>query len=132
MTLFRNLILFFLVFLPTSCTVGIAANWFVGPISPPRVGFEIMHFELWVVPLFLPSIAAVPILHFFYRYRARDSDTGSLRRLAIVATPIALLAVHLVIFGTSYWSLPLLVLYAVPGALYGACFGIVRRKQARA
>lgn len=129
--LLRNLTLFFALFLPAACVTGVAAGFFVGPIDPPRLAYPLLHFGVGVLPLLSPSLVAVPILHFAYRSLAR-SPGRAMRRIATVATPLALLGTHLLIFGTAYWSLPLVVLFVLPGALYGASFGIARASASRA
>ena len=123
MILLRNLTLFFALFLPGSCATGVATGWLVGPFDPPRLGYPIMHFSLWVLPLVAPSLLAVPILHFGYRRLARAPERA-MRRIATIATPLVLLGVHLAIFGATYWSLPLIMIFLLPGAVYGASFGI--------
>jgi hypothetical protein len=126
MTLTRNLIFFIFLFLPLTLAIGLVCDFFVGPIEPTRLAYEVQQYYLRVFFVLLPSILAVPFLHFFYKYRARHAEEKSVRQLAIAVTPVALLVVHLAIFGGEYWSIPLIVIYVFPGALYGASFGIVR------
>ncbi len=125
MTLLRNLVLFVVLFLPLACVTAVAADLLAGPREVPRLAYPIVAF-LRILPLLAPSVLAVPVLHFGLRYLARDPRL-SLRAVALVATPLALLAVHVSIFGDAFWGVPLLALFGVPGALYGAAFGIVRR-----
>ncbi len=131
MTLVRNLVLFFLLFLPLTCTTGLAAGFLVGPVPPPRVAYEIQVFVTGVLPLLLPSLLAVPVLHFAYRILLRDRGRAAARWVAALATPVALLAVHLAFFGVTFLGGPLLVLFLVSGAIYGSAFGLVRRGAAR-
>lgn len=125
MTLLRNLVLFLVVFLPLACVMGIGAGFTAGPIDTPRVGYQIQLFLFAVLPLLFPSILAVPVVHFALR---RFSPERA-RRLAVLAVPAALFAVHLAIFHDTYWSVPLVVLFAIPGAVYGACFALVQNKH---
>ncbi len=126
MTLLRNLALFFVLFLPASCATGLVGGFFVGPIEVTRLAYPVSLYFAVVLPLLLPSLLAVPVLHFALRYWARDPRHQASARLTIGATPLALLGVHLAIYGFTYWSLPLLVLFALPGAIYGASFRVVR------
>jgi hypothetical protein len=132
MTLFRNFMVFVFLFLPLTLVMGLVCDFFVGPIEPTRLGYEVQLYYLHVFRLLVPSIIAVPVLHFLYRSRARTASIGSMRALAVIATPLALLGVHLAIFGTAYWSIPLVMLFALPGALCGYCFGIVRPPEVEA
>ena len=45
-------------------------------------------------------------------------------------TPLALLAVHIAVFGTGFLSLSLLALFVVPGAVYGALFAFPQPRLA--
>jgi hypothetical protein len=126
MILFRNLIFFVFVFLPLTLAIGLACGFFVGPLEPPRLMYEVQQYYFRVFVVLLPSILAVPVLHFLYRRRARHAEARSVRRLAIALTPLALLVVHLAIFGGEYWSIPLIVLFVLPGGLYGLVFAIAR------
>ena len=126
MTLLRNLALFFVLFLPASCATGIVGGFFVGPIEAPRLAYPVLLYTVSVLPLLLPSLLAVPVLHFALRYWARNPRHSADARLTISVTPLALLGIHLVIFGFAFWSLPLLVLFLLPGAIYGASFRVVR------
>ncbi len=129
MTLLRNLALFFVLFLPVSCATGIVGGFFVGPIEAPRLAYPVLHYAVGVLPLLLPSLLAVPVLHFALRYWARDPRHNADARLTIGMTPLVLLGVHLAIFGFAYWSVPLLVLFLLPGAIYGASFRVVRPRR---
>ncbi len=124
MTLFRNLMTFVFLFLPLTLVLGLGCDFFVGPMEPTRWGYEVQLYYFHVFGLLIPSIIAVPALHLLYRSRARAVSRSSVRALAVVATPFALLGVHLAIFGGTYWSTPLCTLFILPGALYGYCFGI--------
>jgi hypothetical protein len=124
MTLFKNLMAFVFFFLPLTLVLGLGCDFFVGPVEPTRWGYEVQLYYFHVFHLLVPSILAVPVLHFLYRRRAHAASRGSVRVLAVFATPLALLGVHLVIFGAAYWSIPLVTLFVLPGALYGYCFGI--------
>jgi hypothetical protein len=125
MILIRNLILFVFLFLPLTLVIGLACGFFVGPIEPPRLMYEVQQYYFRVFFVLLPSILAVPVLHFFYKRRAQHTEAKSVRRLAVALTPLALLLVHLAIFGGEYWSIPLIVLYVLPGGLYGLVLSIV-------
>jgi hypothetical protein len=126
MILLRNLTFFLFLFLPLTLAIGLVCDFFVGPLEPTSLGYEVQQYYLRVFFLLLPSVLAVPALHFLYKARARHAEAKSVRLLAVAATPLALLVVHLAIFGGAYWSTPLIVLFGLPGALYGASFGIVR------
>ena len=124
MTLVRNLVLFFVLFLPSSCATGLSGSFFTGPLPTPRIGYELGLFLVGVVPLLLPSILVVPVLHFAYRAWSRRRSPAKARFLATLATPVALLATHLVVFGVGLWSLQLVALFLIPGVVYGVAFGI--------
>ena len=126
MTLVRNLALFFVFFLPLTCVIGMASGLLVGPLPLPRVAYPIQVFVVGVLPLLLPSLLIVPVLHFAYRILLRDRARASARWVAVLATPLALLAVHLAWFGVAFLGGPLIVLFLVSGALYGGVFGLVR------
>ena len=72
MILLRNLALFFVLFLPAAFATGVIGGFFVGPIPPPRFGYQMAQFGLAVVPLLLPSVLAVPCIHFAQRRWLRD------------------------------------------------------------
>ena len=127
MTLVRNIALFFVLFLPLSCATGVATGVLVGPIPPTHIGYEFQVFLTGALPLLLPSFLAVPVLHFAYRFGLRGRGSHAARGVAVLATPAALLAVHVAFFRGAFWSPPLLLLFLVPGAIYGWTFGIVRR-----
>jgi len=124
--LLRNLVLFFAAFLPLSCATGLGAGWFTGPLEPPRVAYDVGLFVARVLPLLLPSFLAVPVLHFTYRAVLRDQPKARARWIAAIVTPLALLAVHLVAFGHTYFTPQLVVLFLIPGAIYGALFALPR------
>ena len=128
MILLRNLALFFVLFLPAACATGLVTGALEGPVPGPRAAYPIARFLVSVLPLLIPAVLAVPVLHFAYRGWLRDRPARRSRRIAVIATPLGLLAGHLAVFGTAYWSAPLLVLICAPGALYGALFGIPRRR----
>jgi hypothetical protein len=116
--------LFFVLFLPSSCATGLAGGFFSGPLPTPRIGYELGLFLGGVMPLLLPSVLVVPVIHFFYRGWSRRHRPAEARWIAILVTPAALLAVHLAVFGVGLWSLQLVALFLIPGAIYGAVFGI--------
>lgn len=126
MRLIRNLALFFVVFLPASCATGLAGGFFTGPLDPPRIAYDIGLYLFRVLPLLLPSVLAVPVLHFVYRATLLDDPPARARSIAAIATPFALLSVHLAVFGVAFLSTPLLALFAIAGALYGAVFALPR------
>lgn len=126
MTLLRNLAFFVFLFLPLAFATALGGDWLAGPREMPRLAYPMVGFAFWILPLLVPSILAVPVLHFGLRFAARTPG-HSLRAVALAATPVALLAVHVAIFGFAFWSVPLLALFGVPGVVYGAAFGIVRR-----
>jgi hypothetical protein len=130
MTLFKNLVLFTFFFLPLTLVTGLVSNFFVGPLEAPHWGYEVQLYYIHVFKLLVPSIIAVPALHFLYRWRAAAASTNTARALAIFVTPLALLGVHVAIFGGVYWSAPLLALFILPGALYGCLFSIVPTPEA--
>jgi hypothetical protein len=123
-TLLRNLALFFVLFLPSSCATGLAGGFFSGPLPTPRIGYELGLFLGGVMPLLLPSVLVVPVLHFAYRAWSQRRSPAQTRWVAIFGTPVALLAVHVAIFGVGLWSLQLVALFLIPGAIYGLVFGI--------
>ena len=84
-----------------------------------------------VLPLLAPCLVAVPVLHFAYRFLLRGRDRAAARRIAVVATPLAFLAVHVAFFGTSYLGGQLLILIGLAGGLYGGAFGLVRTQTTR-
>ena len=131
MTLLRNLTLFFVLFLPLGFATGLAGGFLEGPMPAARLAYPILVFMVAVVPLLLPSILAVPVLHFAFRRFTRDSGRSAARWIAALATPVALLAVHLACFGETYLGIPLLALILLPGAVYGGAFGLVRRDAAK-
>jgi hypothetical protein len=125
-TLVRNLALFFVLFLPASCATGLSGGFFAGPLPTPRIGYELGLFLVDVMPLLLPSVLVVPVLHFAYRAWSRRRTPAEARWVATLATPVALLVVHLTVFGVALWSLQLVALFLVPGVIYGLTFGIPR------
>jgi hypothetical protein len=125
-TLLRNLALFFVLFLPASCVTGLSGGFLTGPFPTPRPAYELGTFLVGVMPLLLPSILAVPVLHFGYRAWSRRRSPREARWIAALATPVALLVVHLAFFGVELWSVPLVALILIPGAIYGIAFGIPR------
>jgi hypothetical protein len=125
-TLVRNLALFFVLFLPASCATGLSGGFFTGPLPTPRIGYELGLFLVGVMPLLLPSVLVVPVLHFVYRAWSRRRSPVEARWAATLATPVALLVVHLTVFGLELWSLQLVALFLIPGAIYGLTFGIPR------
>ena len=129
MTLLRNLALFFVLFLPASCATGLAGGFFTGPRPTPRIGYELGGFLVGVMPLLLPSLLAVPVLHFAIRAWSRRRSPREARWIAALVTPVALLVVHLAVFGAELWSAPLVTLFLIPGAVYGMAFGIPRVAQ---
>jgi hypothetical protein len=125
-TLVRNFTLFFVLFLPSSCATGLSGGFFTGPLPTPRIGYELGLFLVAVMPLLLPSILVVPVLHFAYRAWSRRRSPAEARWVATFATPVALLVVHLAVFGAELWSPQLVALFLIPGVIYGATFGIPR------
>ncbi len=129
MTLVRNLVLFFVLFVPLTCTAGLTTGLLEGPLPPPRMAYAIGVFATGVLPLLLPSLLAVPVLHFAYRFWLRDRRRRTARWVAVLATPVVFLAVHLAFFGATFLGGPLLLLLGVAGTLYGSAFGLVRREE---
>lgn len=130
MALLANVALFFALFLPLGFLIGWLAGFFVGPEQTAADAYPLFLWTLGVLPLLAPGLAWVPIAHFGLRFAARRLDRSQLRRLALVALPLGLLAAHLVAWGTRVLGLPLLVLVVIPGAAYGAVFRIpVRRRR---
>lgn len=124
MKLLTNLLLFFVVFLPTSCAVGLAAELFVGPVPQPRIAYQLEVFATRVLPLLLPALLAVPLLHFGARPLGARLTPAQARAWLVGVTPLALLAFHLALVGSAYLSFPLLALFLLPGAAYGALFSV--------
>ena len=89
MTLVRNLALFFVLFLPSSCATGLSGGFFTGPLPTPRIAYELGTFLFGAMPLLLPSILAVPVLHFAYRAWSRRRSPREARWIAVLATPAA-------------------------------------------
>jgi len=118
-TLLRNLALYFVVFLPAALLTGWVFGFFTGPRSSPRLAYELLRFTFEVLPLLLPSLLMVVVLHFAYRRWLGDGRNGKTVALVALTTPAALLAAHLAAYGIQYWSVPLAVLFALPGALFG-------------
>ncbi len=126
MILLRNIVFFFVLFLPAAFLTGFVCDFFVGPRPAPRAGYEIMRFISSVLPLLAPSLLMVPVLHFAQRRWLAHSPYRRALMLSIVTTPLALLVPHLVLYGDRFLSVPLVVLFAIPGALYGAALFPVR------
>ena len=51
MTLLRNLLAFFVVFLPAACVTGLVGGFLEGPIPAPRLGYDLLVFSVHVIPL---------------------------------------------------------------------------------
>ena len=127
MSLVRNLALFVLLFLPLSCATGFVGDLFTGPIRQPRpLAYDVQLFLFVFMPQLLPFILSVPVLHFAYRRWLGGSTPRRRRAVAAAVTPLVFLAIHLAVFRGEFWSLPLLLLVCVPGAIYGATFAIPR------
>jgi hypothetical protein len=112
--LLRNLALFFVLFLPVGCTTAWVGGALEGPMEATRAAYPIQVFLTGVMPLLLPMFLVVPVLHFALRSRRRP--------VAVLATPLALLAVHIAFFGLAYVGPPLLAIVAVAGGSYGLVF----------
>jgi hypothetical protein len=119
MKLLRNVVLFFALFLPAAYVTGIVGGFFVGLRPTPRISYETLLFVLEVVPLLMPSLLMVPVLQFVYSRWLSELPRGRALGLAAAATPVAFLVPHLAIYGGEFWSAPLVMLFAIPGALYG-------------
>jgi hypothetical protein len=119
--LLRNLALFFVLFLPLGCTTAWVGGALEGPMEATRAAYPIQVFLTGVMPLLLPTFLAVPVLHFALRSRRR--------LVAVLATPLALLAVHIAFFGLAYVGPQLLVIVAVAGGVYGIVFAAGRRPR---
>ncbi len=127
MTLLRNLSLFFVLFLPTSCATGWVGGFLDGPMAAPRLAYPLIQvFMMDVLPLLLPMWIAVPVLHFAFRFGLKGCSAGTARSIATVATPIALVVVHVAFYGDAFLGAPLLLMVGTAGALLGAAFGLVR------
>ncbi len=132
MILLRNLALFFVVFLPASCATGWAAGFLDGPMTAPRLNYPLAQvFMMDVLPLLLPTLIAVPLLHVAFRYGLRGRTPATARTVAMIATPIALLVVHMAFYGKVFVGVPLLVMVGTAGALFGAIFATNRRTDER-
>jgi hypothetical protein len=112
--LLRNLALFFVLFLPLSCTTAWVGGALEGPMEATRAAYPIQVFLTGAMRLLLPTFLAVPVLHFALRNRTR--------LVAVLVTPFALLAVHIAFFGLAYVGPPLLAIFAVAGGVYGLVF----------
>ena len=56
MTLLRNLLGFFVLFVPLSCTTSLVAGFSEGPIEAPRLAYDVGVFMARIFPLMLPSL----------------------------------------------------------------------------
>jgi hypothetical protein len=119
--LLRNLALFFVLFLPLGCTTAWVGGALEGPMEATRAAYPIQVFLTGVMPLLMPTFLAVPVLHFALRNRTRP--------VAVLATPFALLAVHIAFFGLAYVGPQLLVIVAVAGGVYGIVFAAGRQPR---
>jgi hypothetical protein len=120
--LLRNSCLFFVLFLPAAFVTACLAGFLVGPIPPPRAAYEIQVFAFDVLPLLMPSLLMVPAIHFVVRLKRDGSAHWAGPALVVLMMPLALLIPHLALFGFRFWSVQLVVLFTIPGLLYGIAF----------
>ena len=132
MALFVNMLLFFLVYMPLTLLVAWPGDFYVGQYQAAEDALPLVYWILLGWPILFPSLAFVPIADWIMRLLRRfwpGLSRSALRKLSIVIYPTGLLAVHLIIWGTLVFSLPLLVSILVPGAIYGAMAWLPRRKD---
>ncbi len=122
MAFLANFALFFVLFLPLTLAVAAPFDFYVGRYQPPEEAAQIFYWMFVGWPLLLPSVLFLPVAHIglaVTRRVYRDLDHSSLRRLALAVFPLGLLGVHLLVWGGVVFSLPLLVSFLIPGAVFG-------------
>ena len=122
MRFLANLALFFVAFLPLTFVVGLPFGFFVGPNQQGDEAYPFFTWLVVVLQLVLPGLLVVPIVHVALRLARRKLSPAALRRGAVAAMPLGLLAAHVAAWGTVVVSVPLLVIVCVPGTIYGALF----------
>ena len=122
MAFLANFALFFVFFLPLTLLIGVPFDFYVGRYQPAEEASQLFYWILLGWPLFLPSVLFVAVAHIalaIARRGRRNPDPDVLRKIALVAFPLGLLAVHLLLWGTVVFSVPLLASFLIPGALFG-------------
>jgi hypothetical protein len=134
MAFLANLVLFFVFFMPLTFIVALPGDFYVGRYQPEEEASQLFYWILIGWKFLIPSVLFIPIVHIGLAIARRTSvplAPESLRRIALVAFPIGLLAVHLYFWGTVVFSVPLLVTFLVPGVLYGWVARIPKARSPR-
>jgi hypothetical protein len=135
MTFLKNLILFFVVYLPAVAIVSMLMELIpsVHARTPDTwdVGWNPIVWLLLSAPWQLPSVILVPLLHFLgWAFAARSSRSRA-RRAAVVASPILFLAAWLVLYGPENSNVESVVPVVLAGLLYGAVLRIPGARSAQ-
>ena len=134
MAFLANFALFFVVFLPLTLLIGVPFDFYVGRYQPAEEASQLFYWILLGWPLLLPSVLFVPVAHVALGIARRSQwslDRSALRKFALAAFPLGLLAVHLLFWGTVVFSVPLLVSFLIPGALFGWVARIPKSRRDR-
>ena len=118
MTLLRNLALFLLLFLPLTLAVSYGAGLLAGPAIidgqlSELAPYPVLYWSVSVLMLVLPTVILVPGLHWL-----RRRGTGSAAMAAITA--LGFIALVIAIWGTGFFSWPVIVFVALPALAYGS------------
>jgi len=124
MTFLKNLLLFFLVFLPAVALLCMVLEFVLadraGTSSEWRVGWNPLMWLILTVPWLLPTVLLVPILHFLARLMGRRHSVSGARAFLIVASPILFVVAVLGLWGVQNLEPGFLGPVAVAGLVYGS------------
>ena len=116
MAFLANFALFFVFFLPLTLAVGVPFDFYVGRYQPAEEASQLFYWILVGWPLLLSSVLFVPVAHIALAIARRghwNLDRSALRKFALAAFPLGLLAVHLLFWGTVVFSVPLLATFLI-------------------
>ena len=120
MYLIKNLLIFFLVFLPLTYIVGIPGALYHGRFESAVTNSQIYNWGLVGLTLVLPCILFIPVLHLIVRYYpGLVRAIGGARIFSTIVFPIGFLFTHLLVWGTDLLSWQLLTIILIPGLLFG-------------
>jgi len=125
MILLRNFVLYLLVFLPVAALAGMLMQnlGLSAEVSPEwEIGWNPILWMIVTVPWLLPTILAVPILHYLSRWLTRRFPKGRARIAVMIASAILFTLALLVLWGPGNFSPDFILPALVSALIYGAVF----------
>ena len=130
MTFWRNIGLFFVLFLPAVALVSMVLTGVLGEsvqTSPDwDIGWNPILWLIMTAPWLLPTILAVPLLHLLGKGVAKGFSRPLARRILLGASPVLFMVCVLIEWGPDNFTLEFVLPVAVSGLLYGGLLRIPR------